>query len=315
MSNQTNSTGWRSEAVAVMRHVTRFFENPGFVRALTNVSFDIRRGEVFGLLGPKGSGKSTALRILSGNLSTSEGKVKVFGRSPRRRSVKSRTGYLAQDDSNAARHFFARIVSFLSQLFARNRAENTPSPPQTFRRRRASLAQILAKAPELIILDEPFAGLDPVGCAEIKDLLLALIRRGKTIVLSGDSLYEARDVCTRMAVLYAGSIQAIGTLPDLLTHPEAIRFMAPLLPPATAECVRDIICRDLLSPGAQAAASQPDATAETPAMQPSNSEHFANEMLSPLLKKQVSLSVEPAAPALAHIDHEKLASLIRQTEP
>jgi len=74
--------------VATMRHVTRYFENHGFVRALTNVSLEIRRGEIFGVLGPKGSGKSTALRILAGRLSVSDGKVKVFRRSPCRLSVR-----------------------------------------------------------------------------------------------------------------------------------------------------------------------------------------------------------------------------------
>src|SRR5438132_1596661 len=88
------------EIVATMRHVSRYFENPGFVRALLNATFEIRRGEIFGILGPKGSGKSTALRILAGRLSTSEGKARVFGRSPRRSGVKARIGYLPQMDAD-----------------------------------------------------------------------------------------------------------------------------------------------------------------------------------------------------------------------
>jgi len=296
-----------------MRHVTRFFENPGFIRALTNVSLEIRRGEIFGLLGPSGSGKSTALRILSGNLSTSEGKAKVFGRSPRRHSIKSRIGYLPQEDAHLPRNIILRILAFLPELFAGNRNSAINSPPQASPRRRGSLAQILAKAPDLIILDEPFSGLDPAGCAEFKELLRTLAHRGRTIMLSGDSLSETKDICDRIAVLYAGTIQAVGTLPELLTHPDAIRFTAPLLPPATAGSVLEIICRDLLNPPAQGAAIQPDFSPANQSLQPSNPEPCANDLLSPLLKKEISLAVEPASPA-APINHDKLAKLTRRTD-
>jgi ABC-2 type transport system ATP-binding protein len=314
MHPQTHPISSPPEIVATMRHVTRFFENPGFIRALTNVSLEIRRGEIFGLLGPNGSGKSTALRILSGNLSTSEGKAKVFGRSPRRRSVKSRIGYLPQDEAHLQRNIVLRTLLFLPQLFAGNPQPATDSPSQASPRRRANLAQILAKAPDLLILDEPFAGLDPSGCAELKELLLTLVRRGRTIVLSGDSLCETKDICDRIAVLYAGTVQAIGTLPELLTHLDAIRFTAPLLPAATADRVLEIISRDLLSPTPHCAATQPDCISENQHAQSSNSKSRVDELLSPLLKKEISLSVEPAVPSVVQVDHDKLAKLTRQTE-
>jgi ABC-2 type transport system ATP-binding protein len=313
MSNQTNSIDSGSDVVATMRHVTRFFENPGFVRALTNVTFEVRRGEIFGVLGPKGSGKSTTLRILAGVLSTSEGKARVFGRSPRWRSVKSRIGYLPEGDGSAANNLFGRILSFLPQLLVRNRSGAAPNALRASRRRRATLAQILSKAPDLIILDEPFSGLDTAGCAELKELLLALVRRGRTIVLSSDSLCETRDICTRMAVLYAGSVQAIGALPELLTHPEAIRFTAPLLPPDTAKRVLETICRDLTSSDALKTFTATGSTDEAQLAQPANSGSSADDWLSLLLKNEVSPLVEPAAPSV-RINHDKLASLTRRTE-
>jgi ABC-2 type transport system ATP-binding protein len=317
MNPQSNPINSRSDIVVLMRHVTRFFENPGFIRALTNVSLEIRRGEIFGLLGPSGSGKSTALRILSGNLSASEGKAKVFGRSPRRHSIKSRIGYLPQEDAHLQRNIILRILAFLPELFAGNRKSAINSPPQAAPRRCGSLAQILAKAPDLIILDEPFSGLDPAGCAEFKELLRTLAHRGRTIMLSGDSLSETKDICDRIAVLYAGTIQAIGTLPELLTHSDAIRFTAPLLPPATADRVLHIICNDLTgvlpAPAIALDPTHSDLPEQYLPAQSSKPDHIANQLLAPLLKKEISLSVEPAVPAV-QVNHDKLAKLTRRTD-
>lgn len=294
-----------------MRHVTRFFENPGFVRALTNVSLEIRRGEIFGILGPKGSGKSTALKILSGNMSASEGKAKVFGRSPRRRSVKSRIGYLPQGAGSPTLNLFAKVLSLFLRLLANGHAETGIHPALITRRRHATLAQILAKAPDLIILDEPFFGMDAASCAELKELFLALVRRGRTIILSSDSLSESKDVCNRIAVLYAGTVQATGTLPELLVHPEAIRFTAPLLPPTTADSVLGIIRRDMLTSTPCNPAPQPDCILKTDHAVAQQSR--TNDVLSPLLKKEVSLSVEPKVSSMG-IDHDILASLTRRVD-
>src|ERR1017187_1591945 len=180
----------RRELVARMQGVSRYFEKPGFVRALTDVRFEVRRGEVFGLLGPSGSGKSTTLRVLAGRLSPSEGKARVFGRSPRRHSARMRVGYLPQRPSHNKSHLWAQSIGFLKDLFIWHKRHPRSEPNYIMPRNERSLIlkRVVLRNPHLLLLDEPFAMLEPAGCAEIKDVILALARRGKTVILTSDSL-------------------------------------------------------------------------------------------------------------------------------
>ncbi len=111
--------------------------------------------------------------------------------------------------------------------------------------RRIGLAQALINDPEFVILDEPTAGLDPIGCREVKDLILALARRGKTVILSSHLLADVEDVCDRVVIYYGGRIQAMGTLAELLAKPDTIRITAPALPRATMERVLALIRQDV----------------------------------------------------------------------
>ena len=95
--------------------------------------------------------------------------------------------------------------------------------------RRIGLAQALINDPDLVILDEPTSGLDPIGCREVKDLILALARRGKTIILSSHLLSDVEDVCNRVVIYYGGKIQAMGTLNELLATPDTIQITTPAL--------------------------------------------------------------------------------------
>jgi ABC-2 type transport system ATP-binding protein len=111
--------------------------------------------------------------------------------------------------------------------------------------RRIGLAQALINDPDLIILDEPTAGLDPIGCREVKDLILALARRGKTVILSSHLLSDVEDVCDRVVIYFGGKIQAAGTLKELLATPDTLRITTPVLPRATMERVLEIIRKDV----------------------------------------------------------------------
>jgi ABC-2 type transport system ATP-binding protein len=111
--------------------------------------------------------------------------------------------------------------------------------------RRIGLAQALINDPDLIILDEPTSGLDPIGCREVKDLILALARRGKTVILSSHLLSDVEDVCDRVVIYYGGKIQAMGTLKELLANPDAVRITTPALPRETMERVLGIIRKDV----------------------------------------------------------------------
>jgi ABC-2 type transport system ATP-binding protein len=113
--------------------------------------------------------------------------------------------------------------------------------------RRIGLAQALINDPDLVILDEPTAGLDPIGCREVKDLIIALARRGKTVILSSHLLSDVEDVCDRVVIYYGGKIQANGTLKDLLAKPDSLRITTPVLPRQTLERVLEIIRTDAIN--------------------------------------------------------------------
>jgi ABC-2 type transport system ATP-binding protein len=110
--------------------------------------------------------------------------------------------------------------------------------------RRIGLAQALINDPDLVILDEPTSGLDPIGCREVKDLILAMARRGKTVILCSHLLADVEDVCDRVVIYYGGKIRAMGTLKELLAKPDTLRITTPVLPRETLERVLEIIRHD-----------------------------------------------------------------------
>jgi ABC-2 type transport system ATP-binding protein len=111
--------------------------------------------------------------------------------------------------------------------------------------RRIGLAQALINDPDLVILDEPTAGMDPIGCREVKDLIQALARRGKTVILSSHLLADVEDVCDRVVIYYGGRVQAMGTLKDLLATPDSVRVTFPTLPRQSMERLLDLIRADV----------------------------------------------------------------------
>jgi ABC-2 type transport system ATP-binding protein len=111
--------------------------------------------------------------------------------------------------------------------------------------RRIGLAQALINDPDLVILDEPTAGMDPLGCREVKDLIIALAKRGKTVILSSHLLSDVEDVCDRVVIYYGGKIQAMGTLKELLATPDAVRITTPILPRETMNKVLEVIRKDV----------------------------------------------------------------------
>jgi ABC-2 type transport system ATP-binding protein len=269
MSMSITNTTPRSdgEAVVSVRGLTKVFKDfwgRPKARAVDNVDFEVRRGEVFGLLGPNGSGKSTTVKLLLGLLYPTKGHIEVFGHSPRHVATKSRIGYLPEE-SYLYRYLNSReTLDFFGNLFrlpSKDRADRTEQLlemvglSQTRMRavgefskgmqRRIGLAQALINDPDLVILDEPTAGLDPIGCREVKDLIVALARRGKTVILSSHLLSDVEDVCDRVVIYYGGKVQAMGTLKTLLATPDSIRITTPALPRETMERVLALIRKDV----------------------------------------------------------------------
>jgi ABC-2 type transport system ATP-binding protein len=219
---------------------------------------------VFGLLGPNGSGKSTTVKLLLGLLHPTRGQITVFGHSPRHVQTKSRIGYLPEE-SYLYRFLNSReTLDFFGNLFQIDKGERNSRIEQLLEmvglsqvrmrsvgefskgmQRRIGLAQALINDPDLVILDEPTSGLDPIGCREVKDLILALARRGKTVILSSHLLSDVEDVCNRVVIYYGGKVQAMGTLSELLATPDAIRITTPTLPRETMERLLEIIRKDV----------------------------------------------------------------------
>jgi len=256
-----------AEVVVSVRGLTKVFKdfwNRPKARAVDNVDFEVRRGEVFGLLGPNGSGKSTTVKLLLGLLNPTRGHIEVFGHSPRHVQTKSRIGYLPEE-SYLYRYLNSReTLDFFGNLFQLSRGERNNRASQLLEmvglsqvysrsvgefskgmQRRIGLAQALINDPDLIILDEPTSGLDPIGCREMKDLILALSRRGKTVILSSHLLADVEDVCDRVVIYYGGRVQAMGTLKELLAEPDTLRITTPVLPRETLARVLEVIRHDV----------------------------------------------------------------------
>jgi ABC-2 type transport system ATP-binding protein len=232
-------------------------------RAVDNVDFEVRRGEVFGLLGPNGSGKSTTVKLLLGLLNPTRGHIEVFGHSPRHVATKRLIGYLPEEsylypflDSRETLDFFGNLFD-LPPAQRRSRAEEllkmvglsevrtrVVGEYSKGMQRRLGLAQALINDPDLIILDEPTAGLDPIGCRDVKDLILTLARRGKTVILSSHLLSDVEDVCDRVVIYYGGKIQAMGSLKELLAKPDAVCITMPPVSRDTMQQILALIGRD-----------------------------------------------------------------------
>ena len=228
--------------------------------AVDGISFEIRRDEIFGLLGPNGSGKSTTIKMILGLLHRTKGLLSVFGREPSDVAVKRRIGYLPEESymyrfltpvetldfygklfglpRNVRRSRIDELLEMVGMTHAANRPVGEFSKGMA---RRLGIAQALINDPDLLILDEPTSGLDPLGSRQVKDLLLDLGRRGKTILLSSHQLDDVQDVCDRMVILYGGKIRSEGTVAELLEDSGRTVITTPRLDPATVVTIERII--------------------------------------------------------------------------
>ncbi len=250
------------EAVSLVKTFGDFWMRTK-ARAVDGISFEIRPHEIFGLLGPNGSGKSTTIKMILGLLRVSHGRLTVFGRDPGDVALKSRIGYLPEE-SYLYRFLNPReTLDYYAKLFGLPRATRRRRTDELLEMvglsgaahrvagefskgmaRRLGLAQALINDPEFLILDEPTSGLDPIGTRQVKDLLLDLGRRGKTILLSSHLLADVEDVCDRMVVLYGGKIRAEGTTEELLRDTNRTTICVPRLKPETITHIDQLIARE-----------------------------------------------------------------------
>ena len=246
--------------VRSLEKVFRDFWGRPKAKAINDVSFEVRKGEVFGLLGPNGSGKSTTIKVMLGLLNPTRGVVRIFGHSPRDVKTKERIGYLPEESYLYRYLNSAETLDFFGGLFALDAEEKKRRSEQLLEmvglkavqmrtvgefskgmQRRIGLAQALINDPDLVILDEPTAGMDPIGCREIKDLILNLKARGKTVILSSHLLADVEDVCDRAVIYYGGKVHQYGTLEELLTERDTVQFTLPALGEAAQQEVLEVM--------------------------------------------------------------------------
>ena len=255
----TKNAGLIVSSVGLVKEFRDFWNRPK-AKAVNDLDFEVREGEVLGLLGPNGSGKSTTVKMLLGLLYPTAGRLTVFGKSPRDVDTKRLIGYLPEESylykyltAYETLDFFGSLFN-LSALERRKRADQLLEmvglsharnrPVGEFSKgmtRRIGLAQAMINDPALLILDEPTSGLDPLGCREVKDLIHLLKKRGKTVIVTSHLLSDIEEVCDRVIILYGGKIRAQGTLNDLLTIEGTSRITTPQLKPETMEKVLAIL--------------------------------------------------------------------------
>ncbi|MCP4708103.1 MAG: ABC transporter ATP-binding protein [Planctomycetes bacterium] len=245
---------------AGLTKVFRDFWGHQKVLAVDRLDLDVPRHQVYGLLGPNGSGKSTTIKMLLGLLFATRGVARVLGRSPGDIKTNARIGYLPEE-SHLYPYLSAReTLDFYGRLFSlgnKVRQKRIDSlldmvglsgvgrrPMGEFSKgmaRRLGLAQALINDPDLLILDEPTSGLDPLGTRQIKDLVMNLGRRGKTVLLCSHLLADVEDVCDQIGILYGGKMQAEGKVGDLLARQEMTQIRSGRLSDEAVGKIKDII--------------------------------------------------------------------------
>ena len=232
------------------------------VRALKALDLEVRKGEVFGLLGPNGSGKTTTIKLLLGLLFPTEGEALVFGKDAGDVSKNERLGYLPEEsylyrflNAEETLDFYARLFDMPPEQRAEraDRLIKTVGLDKARKRqlqeyskgmtRRIGLAQALINDPELILLDEPTSGLDPIGTREMKDMILQLKSEGKTVVMCSHLLADVQDVCDRIAILHQGELKELGRVDALLTVDDVTQIRARNLSPDCQNEIREVIQR------------------------------------------------------------------------
>jgi ABC-2 type transport system ATP-binding protein len=205
------------------------------VRALDHLSLDVFPGEVFGFLGPNGAGKTTTLKILMGLVYPTSGSARIMGQSISDVEIKSSLGYLPENPYFYDYLTGRELLTYAASLFGMTGKEaasrvdhlieavglDSEKARRHLRKyskgmlQRIGIAQALINDPQVLFLDEPMSGLDPIGRREVRDLILSLRSQGKTVFFSSHILTDVEALCDRVAILVSGRLVHCGTLHDL----------------------------------------------------------------------------------------------------
>ncbi len=236
------------ETIVATRNLTKVYRDFWGRRkktALRSLNLEIKRGEIFGLLGPNGSGKTTTIKLLLGLLFPTEGQAVVFDSPATDVAKNERIGYLPEEsylyrflNAEETLDFYGRLFKIDPEVRKKRAAEliekvglnadkrRILKEYSKGMRQRIGLAQALINDPEFIILDEPTSGLDPIGTRWMKDLIVELRDQGKTILMCSHRLEDVQDVCDRIAILYNGELQELGSVSTLLQDAQRVELRA-----------------------------------------------------------------------------------------
>lgn len=218
------------------------------ILALNNFSFEVESGEIFGILGPNGAGKTTLIKILLGITFPTNGDVKIFEKDINNESYKTKVGYLPENhrfpnylNGEQTLHYYG-MLSGMTKKEVRKKADEYLKlvDMEKWRKtkikkyskgmlQRLGLAQAMLNNPELIFLDEPTDGVDPIGRKEIREILINLKDQGKTVFLNSHLLSEVELICDRVAILNKGSLVKSGRVDDITAVSDNYKFTTSLI--------------------------------------------------------------------------------------
>ncbi|MEK7309790.1 MAG: ABC transporter ATP-binding protein [Planctomycetota bacterium] len=269
-------------AVIETENLTKIYRTPFSkyqVKALDNLNIKVNRGEIFGFLGPNGSGKTTTMKILLGLLRPTSGDAWVLGKQSSDVAVKERIGFLPEESylyrflsAEETLDFYGRIFKIphkerqkrINELIdlvglghARKRQVREYSKGMA---RRLGFAQALINDPDVIFLDEPTSGLDPLVARQVKDIILDLKKQGKTVFMSSHLLADVETICDRIAILHLGKLQKVGSVKELISRPDISEVGVRGLNQTVLESIKGLVAKN----GGEVVSVQPAAeTLET----------------------------------------------------
>jgi ABC-2 type transport system ATP-binding protein len=259
-----------SEQIVTVDRLSKIFK-VGFwgrrVTAVDELSLDVQRGEIYGFLGPNGAGKTTTIKMLMGLIYPSSGTARLFGRPVGDQTAKAKVGFLPESpyfyDYLTSREFFrfyGHLFGLLGATLEKRIDELLELVSMTHARdlqlrkfskgmlQRVGIAQALINDPELVILDEPMSGLDPIGRKEVRDLIVRLKESGKTVMFSSHILHDAELLCDRVAMIMKGKLVACGLVSELIDHgtTQEVEMVVDRLSPEGIEELRPLAIKTVL---------------------------------------------------------------------
>ncbi len=229
----------KKDVILKIKNLSKKFANN---QAVKNLNLEIYKGEVFGFLGPNGAGKTTTVKIILNLLQATKGEIQIFNKSHTDLKIKEKIGFLPEQTYFYQHLTGEEFLLFTGEIFGLSKKEAQKKAKKLIKKvnlpkgaekrlikdyskgmqQRIGIAQALMNDPQLIFLDEPMSGLDPVGRREVKDLILELKKEGKTIFFNSHILADAEVLCDRVGIIKKGKLISLGTVKQLLKNKKSL---------------------------------------------------------------------------------------------